>query len=77
MHLLHSCTTHDEHCVSLQAVHPGYGFLSENPHFASMLEESGVEFIGPPASAITSMGEKSESKRIMENVRLADTTILC
>eukprot|EP00038_Savillea_parva_P017577 m.20870 g.20870 ORF g.20870 m.20870 type:complete len:722 (+) comp3836_c0_seq1:77-2242(+) len=47
------------------AVHPGYGFLSENPEFASMLESSGIEFIGPPSSAITSMGEKSESKRIM------------
>eukprot|EP00037_Helgoeca_nana_P002369 m.33370 g.33370 ORF g.33370 m.33370 type:complete len:716 (-) comp12539_c0_seq1:25-2172(-) len=47
------------------AVHPGYGFLSENPEFARMLETSGVEFIGPPSTAITSMGEKSESKRIM------------
>jgi 3-methylcrotonyl-CoA carboxylase alpha subunit len=50
-----------------QAIHPGYGFLSENSHFADMLEETNVEFIGPPASAMISMGSKSESKIIMEN----------
>ncbi|GAA5972478.1 hypothetical protein JCM11641_001862 [Rhodosporidiobolus odoratus] len=48
-----------------QAVHPGYGFLSENAEFAKMLEQNGVVFIGPPASAITSMGSKAESKDIM------------
>ncbi|KAJ9451211.1 Methylcrotonoyl-CoA carboxylase subunit alpha [Diplonema papillatum] len=49
-----------------QAIHPGYGFLSENAGFAKLCEENGVEFIGPPASAIISMGSKSESKLIME-----------
>ncbi|TBU41264.1 carbamoyl-phosphate synthase L chain, ATP binding domain-containing protein [Dichomitus squalens] len=48
-----------------QAVHPGYGFLSENAQFADRLAQEGITFIGPPASAIVSMGSKSESKNIM------------
>ncbi|XP_063694539.1 methylcrotonoyl-CoA carboxylase subunit alpha, mitochondrial-like [Bolinopsis microptera] len=48
-----------------QAVHPGYGFLSEQAPFAEALAAQGVEFIGPPASAIAEMGSKSASKRIM------------
>ena len=49
-----------------QGIHPGYGFLSENSDFANLCEQEGVTFIGPPASAILSMGSKSESKEIME-----------
>ena len=41
-----------------QAVHPGYGFLSENTDFAKRLEQEGVVFLGPPASAIAAMGDK-------------------
>ncbi|KAL8582914.1 hypothetical protein ACOMHN_057067 [Nucella lapillus] len=47
-----------------QAVHPGYGFLSENTIFAAKLNEIGVEFIGPNSSSIQAMGDKIESKRI-------------
>ncbi|KAH9331472.1 hypothetical protein KI387_003580 [Taxus chinensis] len=48
-----------------QAVHPGYGFLSESAPFAELCEGEGLKFIGPPASAIRDMGDKSASKRIM------------
>jgi propionyl-CoA carboxylase alpha chain len=49
-----------------QAVHPGYGFLSENAGFAEALAAAGVTFIGPRPDAITSMGDKITSKRIAE-----------
>jgi 3-methylcrotonyl-CoA carboxylase alpha subunit len=48
-----------------QAVHPGYGFLSENEEFAEALAAKGITFIGPPASAIRAMGSKSEAKKLM------------
>ncbi len=47
-----------------QAVHPGYGFLSENPKFAEALAKEGVAFIGPPVSAIEKMGDKITSKKL-------------
>ena len=46
------------------AVHPGYGFLSENTGFSEALAEAGITFIGPPPGAIAAMGDKIESKRI-------------
>ena len=49
-----------------QAVHPGYGFLSENEGFAQACADAGVAFIGPPPSSILAMGLKAESKRLME-----------
>ncbi|MDH0365061.1 acetyl/propionyl/methylcrotonyl-CoA carboxylase subunit alpha [Comamonas aquatica] len=49
-----------------QAIHPGYGFLSENEDFAQACQAAGLVFIGPPASAIRAMGLKAESKQLME-----------
>jgi propionyl-CoA carboxylase alpha chain len=47
-----------------EAVHPGYGFLSENPKFAEALEAAGIVFVGPPQKAIEAMGDKITSKKI-------------
>jgi 3-methylcrotonyl-CoA carboxylase alpha subunit len=49
-----------------EAIHPGYGFLSENAEFAEACAAAGVVFIGPPAGAIRAMGSKAESKALME-----------
>jgi len=47
-----------------EAVHPGYGFLSENPRFAEALAAAGIVFIGPPPAAVAAMGDKVNSKRL-------------
>ena len=52
------------HETGAQAVHPGYGFLSEQASFATALEKADIAFIGPPANAIAAMGDKIESKKL-------------
>ena len=49
-----------------EAIHPGYGFLSENAEFSGLCHANGIVFVGPPASAIETMGSKSVAKQVME-----------
>ena len=53
-----------------QAIHPGYGFLSENADFCRMCEQENIKFIGPPVGAIEAMGSKSAAKNIMEKAQV-------
>jgi acetyl-CoA carboxylase biotin carboxylase subunit len=50
--------------ADVEAIHPGYGFLSENPHFAEVCRSCKIEFIGPPAEAMRRLGNKNEAKKI-------------
>ena len=54
-----------------EAVHPGYGFLSENMKFAEALEKEGVVFIGPPSAAIEAMGDKITSKKLAKEAKVS------
>src|SRR5437764_6557698 len=54
--------------TSADAIHPGYGFLSENANFAEICETCGIKFIGPSAAAIRQMGDKSQARQIARQV---------
>jgi len=56
--------------VGAKAIHPGYGFLAENPDFAKACFDSKIKFIGPKPEVITLMGDKIESKKTMENAKI-------
>ena len=51
--------------MGADAIHPGYGFLSENSEFVKMCEENGINFIGPTAKVIDRMGNKSQARKTM------------
>ena len=53
-----------------QAIHPGYGFLSENAAFAEAVQDAGLTFIGPPGSSMRAMGSKSAAKQLMEGANV-------
>src|SRR5262245_36857772 len=54
--------------ANVQAIHPGYGFLSENPHFAEVCRACKIEFIGPPQQAMKLLGNKSEARKLAQQV---------
>ena len=56
--------------TNAEAIHPGYGFLSENPKFAEVVEKHGIKFIGPNSDLIKKMGDKIEAKRIAKKFGL-------
>jgi acetyl-CoA carboxylase, biotin carboxylase subunit len=56
---------------NVDAIHPGYGFLAENPQFAEQCRESKIEFIGPSAESMRLMGNKIEAKRLAKTARVA------
>jgi acetyl-CoA carboxylase biotin carboxylase subunit len=53
-----------------EAIHPGYGFLAENPEFAKCCETAGITFIGPPSSVLRNLGNKTVARRIMESANV-------
>src|SRR5437868_2504361 len=52
--------------ANVQAIHPGYGFLSENPHFAEVCRSCKIEFIGPPHKAMALLGNKNEARKLAQ-----------
>ena len=56
------------------AIHPGFGFLAENPEFAELVEASGLRWVGPPASAIRAMGDKAAARRLAASLRVPTLT---
>ncbi len=54
--------------TDVQAIHPGYGFLSENPHFAEVCRSCNIEFIGPPQEAMRRLGNKNEARKLAQEI---------
>src|SRR5436309_10819790 len=52
--------------ADVQAIHPGYGFLAENPHFAEVCRDCKIEFIGPPQEAMRKLGNKNEARKLAQ-----------
>ncbi|NLA86838.1 MAG: acetyl-CoA carboxylase biotin carboxylase subunit, partial [Clostridiales bacterium] len=53
--------------TNAQAIHPGYGFLSESPRFAELCRKNGIDFIGPSSGVIALMGDKDRARQVMKN----------
>ena len=56
--------------ADVQAIHPGYGFLAENDHFAEICRSCKIEFIGPPVKAMAAVGDKVECKKLAKKARV-------
>src|SRR5687768_11418778 len=56
--------------ANVQAIHPGYGFLSENAHFAEVCRQCKIEFIGPPESAMRKLGNKNEARKLAQQAKV-------
>src|SRR6266852_1192937 len=56
--------------ANVEAIHPGYGFLSENPHFAEVCRSCKIEFIGPPQEAMRRLGNKSEARKLAQQTNV-------
>src|SRR5262249_39634187 len=56
--------------TDVQAIHPGYGFLSENPHFAEVCRSCNIEFVGPPQEAMRQLGNKNEARKLAQSAGL-------
>jgi acetyl-CoA carboxylase, biotin carboxylase subunit len=56
--------------ADVQAIHPGYGFLAENSHFAEVCRECKIEFIGPPAAAMAALGDKVQAKKLARKAKV-------
>src|ERR671936_498332 len=52
--------------ADVEAIHPGYGFLAENPHFAEVCRSCKIEFIGPPQQAMRRLGNKNEARKLAQ-----------
>src|SRR6516164_3032272 len=57
--------------ANVEAIHPGYGFLSENAHFAEVCRECRIEFIGPPEEAMRILGNKNEARKLAQKAKVA------
>src|SRR5207253_8851900 len=57
--------------ADVEAIHPGYGFLSENPHFAEVCRSCRIEFIGPPHEAMRRLGNKNEARKLAKEAGVA------
>jgi acetyl-CoA carboxylase biotin carboxylase subunit len=56
--------------ANVDAIHPGYGFLAENPHFAEVCESCNIKFIGPPSNVMARMGNKLEARKIAQSCKV-------